>query len=193
MSTAERVRDIIIKPKEEWLAIKGEATAIADLYKNYVAPLAAIPAVAGFIGAAVIGERMLGTSYRLGFGSALGQAVIGYVLTFVVVFLLAIVIDKLATSFAATPDQGAAHKVAVYSATPVWVAGVFYLIPDLAWIGLLAGLYAIYVLYLGLKTLMQAPEDKAVVYTAAVVVAYIVLALIVGAVLGATMGRHMMW
>ena len=51
-------------------------------------------------------------------------------------------------------------------------------------IALIGALYALYVLYLGLLHVMRCPPDKAVAYTAVVVVVGIVLAFVVSVVAG---------
>ena len=44
----ERVKAILLTPKTEWPVIAGEPAATADLYKNYIILLAAIPAVIAY-------------------------------------------------------------------------------------------------------------------------------------------------
>ena len=55
MDLVGRVKGLLLDPKAEWQVIAGEQTSPGDLIKNYVAILAAIPAVCGFIGASIIG------------------------------------------------------------------------------------------------------------------------------------------
>jgi hypothetical protein len=55
-------------------------------------------------------------------------------------------------------------------------------------LAILAGLYGLYVLYLGLPVLMKAPEDKAVGYTAVVVICAIVVMVILGSIAGVVGG-----
>ena len=55
MNIVDRVKNILITPKTEWEIIKGEADSIKDLVMGYVVILAAIPAVASFIGISLIG------------------------------------------------------------------------------------------------------------------------------------------
>ena len=74
-----------------------------------------------------------------------------------------------------------ALKVAAYSSTAAWLAGIFILIPALGFLQIL-GLYSLYLLYLGLPRLMKTPEDKALVYTAIVIVAAFVIFAVIGAV-----------
>jgi uncharacterized membrane protein len=97
----------------------------------------------------------------------------------------------LAPTFAAEKNNAQAIKLAVYSYTPGWVAGVLQILPTLGMLAALAGLYGLYLLYLGLPRLMKCPQDKAIAYTAVVVVCAIVLAVIVGALGNAIVGAGM--
>lgn len=183
----ERVKSILLRPAEEWTRIDGEQTTAARLYKGYVLPLAAIPAVAGLVGSLVFGHSVLGITYQPSIGSALGTAVVQYVLALASVFILALVIDALAPTFNATRDRIQALKVSAYSATAAWVAGIFNLIPAIAFLAIL-GLYSLYLLYLGLPKLMKAPQEKALPYTAVVIVVAIVIWVIIGALVAPISG-----
>lgn len=185
MNLIERAKNIVLKPKSEWPVIAGEAGATGDLYKNYIAPLAAIGPVASFVGLSLIGASVpfLGT-IRVPLMSGLAMAIVSFVMALVGVFVIALVIDALAPSFGGEKNPAQALKVAAYSFTPAWLAGVLNLIPSLGVLVLLASLYGIYLLYLGLPVLMKAPEDRAVPYTVVVVVCAIVVGVVVGAVAG---------
>jgi len=179
---AERTKNILLQPGSEWTRIEAEPSTVAGIYRSHVIPLAAIPAVAGLIGGLLIGHSAFGITYRPSVAGAATGAVVSYALTLVGVYLLAVLIDMLAPNFNATPNRIQAFKVAAYSGTASWVAGVLSIIPSLALLGALLGLYSLYLLYLGLPRLMKAPEDKALGYTALTVAAAIVLAIVVGAV-----------
>ena len=64
MALIERVKSILVKPKETWPVIAAEGGDVASLYTGYVMILAAIPAVAGFIGLSLVGINVMGASYR---------------------------------------------------------------------------------------------------------------------------------
>ncbi|HEY5898137.1 MAG TPA: Yip1 family protein [Burkholderiales bacterium] len=185
MDLVTRAKNILLKPKEEWPVIAGETTNTADLYKNYVAPLAAVPAVAGLIGMSLVGMPMVG---RIGIGAGLVTMVVQYVLALAAVYVLALVIDALAPNFGAEKNMGQALKVAAYSMTAAWLAGIFAIIPMLGILSIL-GLYSFYLLYLGLPVLMKAPAEKATLYTVVVVIVAIVIWLIIGAATGILMPR----
>jgi Yip1 domain len=192
MALVDRVKNILLTPRQEWAVIDAEPTTPVELYKEYIMPLAAIGPVAGMIGSTVFGYRipMLGT-YRAPVGQALSAMVVTYLLTLGGVYVLALIIDALAPSFNGTKSQTQALKVAAYSSTASWVAGIFSLIPALRWLGIL-GLYSLYLLYLGLPVLMKAPEEKALAYTILVILAALVLFLVIGLVAGSFLSGPMM-
>ena len=96
--------------------------------------------------------------HHFGFFSSLFAAVIHYLVAFVVIYVMAVIIDGLAPTFSGQKNQQNAMKLAVYSMTPAWLAGVFALIPGLGFLRFLALLYGIYVFWLGLPILMKPPR-----------------------------------
>jgi hypothetical protein len=178
VNIVDRVKNILLKPKEEWPVISGETTSTADLYTSYIIPLAAIPAVSMFIGWSIIGLPFIG---RVGMATGLTMMVTQYVMALIGVFVLSLVIDFLAPNFGGEKNQAQALKVAAYSMTAAWLAGIFQILPMLGMLGIV-GLYSLYLLYLGLPVLMKVPAEKAVAYTVVVIIAAIVIWVIVGAV-----------
>ena len=175
MNLVERIKGILLKPKEEWQTISGEATPIPELYKTYVVKLAAIGPVASIIGMSIVGITLpfMG-SFRISLATSMGSAIVHYILTLVGVYVLALIIDALAPTFSGEKSILQAFKVAAYSSTPGWVVGVIGIIPALAPLGIL-GLYGLYLLYLGLPSLMKSPKEKSLGYTIAVILAAIVI------------------
>ncbi len=193
MALLDRVKNILLTPKTEWAVIDAEPTTVADLYKGYIIPLAAIGPIAQAIGSAVFGYTVpfVGT-YRVPLGSALTGAIVSYVLALAGVYVLSLIIDALAPTFTGTRNQSQALKDAAYSATASWLAGVFALVPALSFLALL-GLYSFYLMYLGLPLLMKSPQEKALGYTVVVVVAAIVLFMVTGLVAGMFLGGPAGW
>jgi len=182
MSLIQRVQDILLKPKETWPIIAGEGGDTASIYTNYLLYLAAIPAIASFIGLSLIGAGGFGFSVRVPIMSGLVQMVVGFVLSLVMVFVLALIVDALAPTFNGNKSQISALKLVAYGSTAGFVGGIFGLIPSLSILGLIAGLYSIYLIYTGVPVMMKCPPEKAGAYTAVVVVCGIVAAVILGAV-----------
>ena len=177
----ERAKNIILKPRETWAVIDAEPATTQSIYMPYVLVLAAIGPIAQFIGGQVFGYGAFGINFHPPIGTALVSAILSYGLALATTFALALVIDGLAPNFGGQKNQVQALKVATYSATAGWLAGIFGLIPALAILGLL-GLYSLYLLYLGLPILMKVPQEKALGYTVVVIIVAVVLFLIVGAI-----------
>jgi len=186
MDIVARVQAILLKPKEEWVKIKDEPTTIQQLFVPYAVILAAIPAVAQFLGSAVfLGFRIPG-----GGGSwitrAFFYAVFSYIFSLVVVYALGFIINALAPNFGSTQSLPLAMKLAVYSMTPAWIMGIFNLIPALGALSILGSLYGLYIMYLGFATpLMGTPKEKITGYFVVSFVVAIVLMFVVGIILTA--------
>lgn len=187
MDLVARAQAILLKPKEEWVKIKAESTPIAQLFTSYAVLLAAVPAIAQFIGNGLVGKKIPFVGWvRFPIGSALFQAILYYVFTLVSVYVFGIVINALAPSFGSKQSPENAMKLAVFSMTPMWIGGIFYIIPFLGFLALLASLYGLYVLYLGFDNpLMDTPKEKVVGYLLVSIVVIVVLSLVVALVLGA--------
>jgi len=190
MNLVQRVQDILLKPKPTWPVIEQEQDDVAGIYQRYLIFIAAIPAVAGFIGMSVIGVGGFGMHMRMPFMSGLVNMVVSYGLSLLMVFVLALIVDALAPTFNGSKSQINAFKLVAYGSTAGFVGGIFSLIPSLGVLGLLAGLYSIYLIYTGIPVLMKCPQEKAGAYTAVVIVCGIVASLIVGAVSAAVMPGH---
>jgi hypothetical protein len=182
MNIIQRVKDILLTPKQTWPVIESESTDITGLYKNYIMILAAIPAVAGFIGMTLIGISVFGVSMRMPFLSGVTQMVVGYALSLAMIYVIALIVDALAPTFGGQKNMLNALKLVAYGGTAGLLGGLFNLIPALAMLGLLASLYSIYLIYVGLPTLMKCPEDKALPYTAVILACGVGAALILGGV-----------
>lgn len=183
----DRVKAIVMKPKETWPTIAGETATPSDLMMKYAVPLAAIGPVASFLHGQLFGYGFLGFSYRPGLVGGLSSAIVGYVLNLVGIVVLAFIADWLAPKFDGTSDRISAFKLVVYGSTAAWVAGIFSLIPGLGMLGLL-GLYSLYLYYTGATPLMKVPEAKAAGYTAVTILAAVLLYLVVGSVTAGVTG-----
>lgn len=176
----QRVLDILMRPRETWLQINAEDGNPGRIYLGYLVFLAAIPAVAGFIGYSLVGVGAFGISVRVPVVQGLVSMVVGYVLSLAMVYVLALIANMLAPRFQAQQDMGSAFKLVAYASTAGMLGGVFSILPSLAMLGLLAALYSVYLIYSGIPVLMKAPQEKAVGYTAALVVCGILAGIVVG-------------
>jgi Yip1 domain len=189
MNIVERVKGLVLDPRVEWRAIDAEPQSVQDVFTRYVMPLAAIPPVASFIGLCIIGSGAFGSTYRMPLAAGVAYAALMYLLLLGWVYVMALVIDRFAPKFEGHGEFIDALKVAAYTATPAWIGGVFSVIPALSIVGNLLGLYSVYLLYIGLPTLTEPPEDKAIPYFCVVLIAmvavsvafYVIAALVIPA------------
>ncbi len=178
MDIVARAKGLITRPREEWGVIAGEPSDTAGLFKGYVVPVSAVPVVAGFIGAALFAPMFAAVLPRFSLGALLVQSVVSYVLGLAGVWVFGKVVQALAPRFGGTGEEVPAMKLAAYSPTAMWLAGVFALVPALAMLSLL-GLYSLYILYKGAPVVARVPEDKALVFTLALVVCAFALNLLI--------------
>ena len=186
-----RAKAILLSPKTEWPVIAGEPSSTAQIYREYVIWLAGVAAVASLISMSVVGTRMpfLGT-YRVGLMSGVGYALWSFVMSLVGVFLFGLLIDALAPKFGAQKDALQALKTAAYTATAGWAGAVLGILPGVGGLlALAAGLYAIYLLYLGVQHTMKCPQDKAVGYTAVIIIVAVVAGWLLSIATGSLMMR----
>jgi hypothetical protein len=156
MNGPMRAKAILVDPAAEWTRIELESGDPALLISRYVSWLAFIPALFGFIGTSLIGVIVPGGGIvRTPVADGLFSAIFGYVMTCFTVLLLGVIINFTASFFGGRRDFDNAFKLAVYSFTPVWLAGVFLVLPGLRFL-LLTGFYGAYILWIGLPRLAQA-------------------------------------
>jgi hypothetical protein len=189
MNPIQRVQDILLRPKPTWPLIEQEPATVASIYNPYLLVLAAVPAIAAFIGLSLVGVGALGVNVHVPLMSGLVQMIVGYVLSLAVVYLLALIVDALAPTFGGKKNATQALKLVAYGSTAGFVGGIFSLLPALSVLGLVAALYSVYLIYTGLPVLMKCPPEKAMAYTAVVVVCGLVAMLVLGAVLSLLVPR----
>lgn len=184
-----RIKGVLISPKAEWPVIASEPATIGGLYSGYIVLVAALPVIASFIKSSLIGYSGWGVHMHTPIGMGLVGMLTHYILSLVVTYVVALIVNALAPTFGGQKDMVQALKTVAYSWTAAWVAGIAVLIPFLGWLVMIAGLvYAIYLLYLGLPQTMRCPPDKAGGYTAVSVIIAIVLTWIIALIVGGIIG-----
>jgi len=187
--TIARAKAIIATPRTEWPVAAAEPASVGSLYTGYILWIAALPAIAGFIKGSLLGSGALGIVVRTPVGMGISAMVLGYLLSLLLAYLMALIVNALAGTFNGQQDMVQALKTIAYAWTAYWVASVAVIIP---WIGLLiaflGGIYSIYLLYLGLPFTMKCPPEKAGGYTALTVIIAIVLGFILSMIVGGVVG-----
>ncbi len=119
-------------PAAAWPAIADEPVSPYQLVTGYVAPLAAIGAIALFVGQVAFGEPvpLLGR-VRADVATGLAAALLLFAFAVIAVLAESALVDALAPHFGGQRDALRARKLVAYSHTPVWLAGIVNAFPGL--------------------------------------------------------------
>ncbi len=179
MNLIDRVKNILLSPKDEWPKIAAETETVQSLYTGYIMILAAIGPIALLIHSLAVGAV---------------AAIIVYLISLGACYVVALIVDALAPTFGGEKNFIQSLKLTAYSYTATWVAGIFQLLGLLGGlIALLAIIYSLYTFFVGVTVMKKCPADKAVPYTVVVVLCVLVAGAVIGALLrsmmfGATLG-----
>ncbi|MFY9780971.1 MAG: YIP1 family protein [Candidatus Baltobacteraceae bacterium] len=175
-SLLERARNIILGPGTEWLVAAAEQTSPAALFSGYVVPLALIGPVCMVLGQLFFGHHPLPIVLPL--------ALVSFALELAAVFVAASIANALAPSFGGQKNLPQALKLIAYSSTPRWLGGVLTIVPLLGPLAVAAGLYGLYLLYLGVPSMTRVAPDRAAVFTLVTVLALVLVWALVGFMVG---------
>ena len=180
MSLIRRVPAILRSPRRTWALIAQEPRAPLWADEAGVAMLAALPALAIFVGLSVVGFRTAGTARRLPIAAGLTQAAISYAASLIVVALLVLIVDALAPLFDARRDRAAALRLVAGASSAAFLGGIFAAVPAFAPLAVLGLLASVFLFYTGVPALMRCPPRNAAAYSSAMAVSAIVVAAAVG-------------
>ncbi len=181
MNVALRAIAVLTDPAGAWTAIAKDPTDPVYLMTRYVAALALVPALSGLLGACAIGVIVPGTGVVRAtlFDGSFG-AVFGYLEALATIVLLGLLINAVAPLFGGRRNFASALALAAYSYTPVWLAGIFLVLPGLRFL-MLIGFYGVHILMTGFPQLMGTPAAKSPGFAALIVVFACALAYFAGA------------
>ena len=180
----ERIKNILLTPKETWGVIKDEDTSRNSIAAQYLLYLIAIPVISNFFGQVFVGLPLIGAS--LSFWGGIWAAILIYIAYFLIIVVGAFVLNALSPRFGGSNDNLAAFKLVAFSYTSIFVAGVLFIVPTIAQLGMLVGVgYAIYLFYLGLPVLLQVPEKKVLSLTIVFVIANLLITTVIFAIVSA--------
>jgi hypothetical protein len=175
----KRAFNIIFHPKDEWELIKHETATADSLFKEYACFMAALPAIAAFIGNVIFGKLTAQGFMPMPMGENLRWSMLSYALSLGSVYLLSYIIDYLAPWFGAQKNLVSSLKIVVYSHTATWVVGILLIIPHLTILSIFGSFYSLYLLYSGIKSLKNVPQGRMAGYFSASILASIILSIFI--------------
>jgi hypothetical protein len=163
---------LFINPKQEWTSIREEQCSVAKCFATHTLALAAIPAISGFIGTTQIGWQIgRGAPVKLTVASALPISILYYLAMLVAIASIGALIKWMGSTYDADRPLPRAIVLASYTATPLFLIGIFQLYPIL-WLNMVLGLpalaYTVYLLYTGLPIMMEVSTEKGFLFSSAV-------------------------
>ncbi|KYK32189.1 MAG: hypothetical protein AYK22_07540 [Thermoplasmatales archaeon SG8-52-3] len=173
MKIINQAISVILKPKEALEKAKKEKFETMDmiLYLGIIG----IPILIGFI----LGYGAIGYSTTF-IGPAIGAGIVYYILAIIGIIVFGFILNAFAQTFKSKENKTQAMKLVAYSSTPWLLAGIFLIYPPISILTLLAGLYGLYILYIGIPILMETPKDQQIPYIIVAIVAYIIIMFVVG-------------
>jgi len=178
MNLPRRVAGLLTNPAQEWRTIAAEPHEIGELYRGYVAVLAAIPSASILLGLLSAGGLALGAA---SLATAATAAAVTYAIALAVPYVAAIVIEHLGSRFKSDGSTAQAFALVAFAFTPAWIAGFFYLSVTLSPFVLIGLLFAIYLFFAGLTPMLGTPAEQRVPFTLVVVITIVVLQTLFGA------------
>jgi hypothetical protein len=178
-----RIINILTKPKEEWNIISNEKITQRDIFLKYSCYLAFIPAVSRIIELSFVGipTNYFGIIFNKKYNliGSISYALSGYFLSLGAVYLASKISVIPAKFFNISPDFLNSLKVVSFSLTPFWLCGVFLIYAPLNFLFLLS-LYGCFLMYLGLKRVINVPKDSILIFLMVNIIVLFVLFFIVG-------------
>jgi len=176
--TLQYLWSLYTQPVSTWQRIQSRQDGLVNSAIHALL-IALIPAVCAYVSAVNIGWSIgAGETIKLTHDSALLLSSAMYAATIFGIAALSSLVHWMAQTFGASPTRTKAFELSAYTATPLLMAGVAALYPEL-WFVTLAGLsglaYSIYLLYTGIPVLMQIPDERGFVYASSVVTCGLVL------------------
>jgi len=166
------IAGILKDPKNEWALIEQEHYSAKTIFLTQISILAAIPAIALYIGVTQVGWSVAGEEpVRLAASSALGSAVLFYFAMWGAVAFIAACIHWMEKTYGGEVSLDECLVLTTVTATPLFLSGISFLIPML-WLNVaVAGValaYSVYLLYSGTSRIMKIDEDRAFMFASSI-------------------------
>ncbi len=166
------VAGLFTHPHKEWEEIRDTQESVSHLYFAHVLFLALIPPVSMFIGTTKVGWVVgKGAPVTLTESSALVMSGLMYLALLAGVGVMGAFIDWMSRTYDSAPGLARSIVFAAYTATPLFVAGLCALYPNVILVmlvGIGAVFYTVYLLYTGIPIFMKIPDDEGFVYASSI-------------------------
>lgn len=162
-------------PREEWQDIEKERSENKVLYQGYVAILALIPVVCGYIGTVQVGWTIGNDQVvKLSPESGLILCSLSYIALLVSIFILGKLIDWIGKTYGADVEDKHPRgmSLASYAMTPLLLAGAVAIYPSITLnmlVVLAAMAYTVYLIYTGVPVLMHISAERGFLFASSII------------------------
>ena len=168
----QNVVGLFTNPDKAWRSIKAGEVSLCPVYLVHILVLAAIPAVSAYIGTTQVGWT-IGTldPVRLTQASAMQMTVLTWLAMLAGVAIMGAFIHWMSRTYDSTPTLSECVVFAAYTATPLFIAGLSALYPNL-WLAMVVGTiaicYTVYLLYQGMPIFMNIPSEEGFLFSSSI-------------------------
>ncbi|MBB3169346.1 Yip1 family protein [Simiduia aestuariiviva] len=164
---------LLIHPRQQWQALRDMSETTFKRNAPYAIVLALLPAIAWYVGTTEFGwQAAAGGVTYLAEHSALSLVGAFYFSLLIAVATIGYFIHWMSKTYDVKVDPLKGFVMASFIATPIFIAGVAGMYPQL-WVNVLfvvaAVAYAVHLLYTGLPIMFDLPEERGHVFAASVV------------------------
>lgn len=175
----QHIAGFLYHPNDEWRLLRKERSVSFELFVLHMAGLALIPSVCLFIGTTQVGWSITGEEfYPLGVEKAISAAIDFYFVLIISAALITYAIHYMERTFGGNASMNDCLNLTTYTSLPLFLSGFSGLYPVLwfnVFVGLIAISYSLYLLYKGVAVIMEIPEERAFIFSAAIFTAGICL------------------
>ncbi len=175
----ERAKAVLTDPTGVWSAIKADNKSIKEIYISYVIPLSVIGLLCSILGNIISGGS--------GLLSGIVAGIVLLVVSLALMLLTAHIYKFVAAYFQSSANETDTFKLIAYGGTASMIGKFLTILPVIAPLGILFGLYSLYTLYQGI-TPMTGISDKRLVYFIACLITSLVVGMVIMAVVTSILG-----
>lgn len=166
------VAGLFTHPVREWKEIRDAEESLSHLYFAHVLFLALIPPVSMYLGTTKVGWTIgSGSPVMLTESSAMVMSVLTYLALLTGIGVIGAFIDWMSRTYDSSPGLTRSIVFAAYTATPLFLAGLCALYPNVILVmlvGIAAIFYTVYLLYSGIPIFMGISEEEGFVYASSI-------------------------
>ena len=191
MTYCGHIAGILKDPKTEWALIEQERYSAKTIFLTQIPILAAIPAIALYVGVTQVGWSVAGEEpVRPVESSALGSALLFYFAMWAAVAFIAVCMHWIEKTYGGEISLDECPVLTTVTATPLFLSGISFLSPVL-WLNVaVAGAalgYSVYLPHSGTSRIMQIDEDRALMF------ASLILTVALGTLVGMLAASVIAW